>query len=88
MLYQDGKTFVEEEVVFTGGTMYRHCKFVRCRIIVRPSALSAAPLLPIESAQFEFCTWHLDVTLSDWDRWAQLKEALPLLMPPKRYPSR
>lgn len=81
--FQDGVTFQGDTVVLTGATIYRHCKFIGCLLVLRPHQLSDGRLFPIEDSRIELCRFHLDFIIRDVPQWNELKDLLPILFPPR-----
>jgi hypothetical protein len=64
-----------DQTVYMAGHAFSHCTFDRCTMVVRESTSV------LEHCEFRNCVWHLDVLVSERERFRQLVDHIgPLLL--------
>ena len=77
--------FKGETVVFSGIDTYEACRFIRCKLIVRPHPLAPddAALIPGGENIFVDNVYSLDLTINTIARWETLRACFPFFVPPR-----
>ena len=74
LVRHDNVTF-SDQTVYMAGHAFSHCTFDRCTMVVRESTGV------LENCAFNNCVWHLDVLVSERERFRQLVDHIgPLLL--------
>lgn len=64
-----------DQVVYTAGHAFVNCSFERCTMVLRESTGV------LENCAFSNCIWHLDVLVSERERFRQLVDHIgPVLL--------
>lgn len=74
LVRHDNITF-NDQTVYMAGHAFANCTFDRCTMVVRESTGV------LENCAFNNCVWHLDVLVSERERFRQLVDHIgPLLL--------
>ena len=74
LVRHDNVTF-SDQTVYMAGHAFSQCTFDRCTMVVRESTGV------LENCAFNNCVWHLDVLVSERDRFRQLVDHIgPLVL--------